>query len=168
MEGLTLISDYLDAFYSGDEAATRRYLADSFSFVGPGASYGTPDDFLRLSGHIRGMVKGVRRHKLIQDGPDVGAFYELLIEHPVGSVAIADWYHIEDGRITSLRTVFDTGPFVAPPALAEDRAVDPVCHMAVERESAAATHVFEGTTYYFCSRGCAETFTADPARYVSP
>ena len=33
-------------------------------------------------------------------------------------------------------------------------AVDPVCGMSVERERAAATMEWEGTTYYFCSRGC--------------
>ena len=38
---------------------------------------------------------------------------------------------------------------------------DPVCGMVVEREKAAATFDFEGTTYYFCSKGCRAEFEGD-------
>ena len=31
---------------------------------------------------------------------------------------------------------------------------------------AAATRDHDGTTIYFCSKGCAETFDADPHRYA--
>lgn len=37
-------------------------------------------------------------------------------------------------------------------------AVDPVCGMAVERDSAAATLERDGVTYYYCSRGCMKEF----------
>jgi uncharacterized protein len=47
-------------------------------------------------------------------------------------------------------------------------AIDPVCGMSVERASAAATRVHEGTEYCFCGAGCAERFDADPARYRAP
>lgn len=43
---------------------------------------------------------------------------------------------------------------------------DPVCGMTVEEDSAAATSVHEGTTYYFCSKGCKEAFDADPESYT--
>lgn len=39
-----------------------------------------------------------------------------------------------------------------------EMAVDPVCGMAVERESAAARLERGGVTYYFCSRGCRAEF----------
>ena len=45
------------------------------------------------------------------------------------------------------------------------QAVDPVCGMKVDPTSAAATREHEGTTFYFCSPGCAQTFDSDPHRY---
>ncbi len=45
--------------------------------------------------------------------------------------------------------------------------IDPVCHMNVRPESAAGSTVFEGTTYYFCSRHCLQKFEADPRRYLN-
>ena len=45
-------------------------------------------------------------------------------------------------------------------------AIDPVCGMTIEREKAAATTSYKGTTYYFCSVGCRDKFTADPEKYL--
>ena len=44
---------------------------------------------------------------------------------------------------------------------------DPVCGMDVDPESAAGSSENEGTTYYFCSLACQQSFDADPAKYVS-
>ncbi|CAL8972635.1 Potassium-transporting ATPase ATP-binding subunit [Propionicimonas sp. T2.31MG-18] len=45
------------------------------------------------------------------------------------------------------------------------KAIDPVCGMSVDPAKAAATREHDGTTFYFCSTSCAETFDADPHRY---
>ena len=45
-------------------------------------------------------------------------------------------------------------------------ATDPICGMAVEREKAAALLEFEGTTYYFCARGCRDEFAQAPEQYL--
>ena len=43
---------------------------------------------------------------------------------------------------------------------------DPVCGMMVDTGKPAATRVFEGKTYYFCSPGCARQFDTDAKRYT--
>jgi P-type Cu+ transporter len=52
-------------------------------------------------------------------------------------------------------------------APAETTVVDPVCGMKVVPEKAAGRHEHNGTTYYFCGRGCLEKFKADPEKYLS-
>ncbi len=50
----------------------------------------------------------------------------------------------------------------------EDTAVDPVCGMTVNKKSpGGGTYEFEGTTYYFCGRGCRLEFEEDPRGYLS-
>lgn len=44
-------------------------------------------------------------------------------------------------------------------------AIDPVCGMTVEPESAAATENYQDADWYFCSEHCHASFLADPARY---
>jgi P-type Cu+ transporter len=45
-------------------------------------------------------------------------------------------------------------------------AIDPVCGMTVAPDTAAAACDYEGKTYYFCSIGCKERFTAEPEKYL--
>jgi P-type Cu+ transporter len=50
-------------------------------------------------------------------------------------------------------------------------AIDLVCGMTVETDgarTAGLTTDHEGTTYYFCSRGCKLDFEEDPAKYLDP
>ena len=44
---------------------------------------------------------------------------------------------------------------------------DPVCGMSVEPFKAAASMEHAGRLYHFCSKGCAEKFSGDPAKYLS-
>jgi Cu+-exporting ATPase len=44
-------------------------------------------------------------------------------------------------------------------------ALDPVCGMTVDPARAAGQVDHQGTTYYFCSKGCAARFAADPMKY---
>ena len=41
----------------------------------------------------------------------------------------------------------------------------PVCGMKVDEKNAAAQTTYEGKTYYFCSKECKDTFTANPQKY---
>jgi Cu+-exporting ATPase len=46
-------------------------------------------------------------------------------------------------------------------------AVDPVCKMDVDEESAEFKTEHEGKTYYFCAAGCKTAFEEAPAKYLS-
>lgn len=43
---------------------------------------------------------------------------------------------------------------------------DPVCGMKIDEKDATAAATFEGTEYYFCSKGCHAAFMADPRQYA--
>jgi YHS domain-containing protein len=45
-------------------------------------------------------------------------------------------------------------------------AIDPVCKMEVDVETAAAKTEHEGETYYFCAPGCKAAFEKDPQKYL--
>ncbi len=46
--------------------------------------------------------------------------------------------------------------------------IDPVCGMKVQPAKAAATLDHDGETYYFCGKGCAAKFQAEPDKYLHP
>jgi heavy metal translocating P-type ATPase len=45
---------------------------------------------------------------------------------------------------------------------------DPVCGMIVDPQRAAGSAVYHDESYYFCSKGCAAKFQADPQKYLHP
>src|ERR1700737_3350981 len=47
------------------------------------------------------------------------------------------------------------------------REKDPVCGMTVDPSKAAAKQEFQGNTYYFCSKRCAERFAREPDKFLS-
>ena len=48
-----------------------------------------------------------------------------------------------------------------------EMALDPVCGMSVDKESAPAQAVVDGRTFYFCARGCRVEFLSSPERFLS-
>ena len=57
-------------------------------------------------------------------------------------------------------------PAPAPAQPAPSMATDPVCGMRVPKMAAAATAVYAGETYYFCSADCHERFVRRPDDYA--
>jgi putative ABC transport system ATP-binding protein len=49
-----------------------------------------------------------------------------------------------------------------------EMAVDPVCGMSVDRESAPAHAEYDGQIFYFCARGCRDEFLESPDRFLDP
>ena len=45
-------------------------------------------------------------------------------------------------------------------------ALDPVCMMDIDSETAEAQSQYEGETIYFCSEECKRIFDADPEPYL--
>ena len=46
------------------------------------------------------------------------------------------------------------------------KVVDPVCGMMFDPETAAATSIYRGMTYYFCATSCKAKFDPEPRQYV--
>src|SRR5258705_5383653 len=46
-------------------------------------------------------------------------------------------------------------------------AIDPVCGMTVDSDSAAGSYEYKGRTYYFCSTHCLHKFCEDPERFLN-
>ena len=46
-------------------------------------------------------------------------------------------------------------------------AIDPVCGMEVETDTTDLKVEHDGTTYWFCGKGCLLDFQEDPAAYLA-
>ncbi len=46
-------------------------------------------------------------------------------------------------------------------------AIDPVCKMEVDEQTAQWKSEYEGSTYYFCAPGCKASFDKEPEKYLN-
>jgi ketosteroid isomerase-like protein len=102
----TVAATYFRAWKDRDFATLRSILADDVSFVGPLASLDDADACVKgLEGMSRILDDIVVQHVFV-DGPDVLTWFDLhtTVAPPAPT---ANWQHVDDGRITSIRVAFD-------------------------------------------------------------
>jgi hypothetical protein len=105
---------YFDAWTSRDFEAARGLLHDDMTFRGPFEQLNGAD---ALIGSLRNVAGGLLDHvenrKVFTDGEDVCIAYDFVTATPAGTVPIFERYHVRDGKIDAIQTVFDTRPFAA-------------------------------------------------------
>jgi len=60
---------------------------------------------------------------------------------------------------------------ISCPGITEDTlaiAIDPVCGMEVDTTTSTLSLEYDGTTYWFCGKGCMLDFQEDPEQYLAP
>jgi len=110
---------YQQAVGNGELAAARALLHNNLEFRGPLETFHDADGYLRAIQKLSSIVERVAVLKVFEDGDDVGLFCELVIRQ-VGTLFVAEWYHVKQDKIASIRVAFDARPFAAmfakPPA----------------------------------------------------
>jgi len=96
---------FIRALNDEDFELAKRYVNDDISFVGVMGSRQGADAYFRDMERMR-LKYDVK--KVFVDGRDVCLFYDLNISGT--NVFGCAWYQVEDGRIHSLRVVFDPRP----------------------------------------------------------
>ena len=85
---------------------------EDVDFVGAlGTTRGVKDTLGGLGGMFAMTEEVDVVHRWV-DGPDVLTWFELRTAK-AGPMAIVNWSHVEDGRITRIRVTFDPRPMLA-------------------------------------------------------
>lgn len=117
MRGMKSNLDTAQAFKAalakGDVGAARKLMHDDMTFKGPLDAFDKPEPYLDALKKLASIVERVDAKKLLADGDDVVMFYDMVTRTPAGTAFIAEWLTFRDGRIASIRTVFDARPFAA-------------------------------------------------------
>jgi hypothetical protein len=105
-----VVDTYFDAWKKDDFATMRSLLHDKVDFTGPIDRFDTADAYHQSVVGLSQMKTDIVIHKTFLDGPDVLTWYDLHTRVAEPS-PVADWSHVEGGKITMVRVVFDARPF---------------------------------------------------------
>jgi predicted ester cyclase len=102
-----IVMSFVKALNNEDFKTARRYVSDNMSFVGPLATLNGADTYFKDMERIRLKFE---INKVFVDGDDVCLLYDFNAGPK--SLFGCGWYHLEQGKISSLRVVFDPRPIV--------------------------------------------------------
>lgn len=115
MSGGDVFRSYLERFTSGDVDGAAELLAKDFDFVGPVLQADGKAEFLAGAASLGPIVRGFEMHRQWEDGEAVCSIYDFKIETPAGagSIPMAEWSVVRDGKLASSRLFFDTAAMAA-------------------------------------------------------
>jgi hypothetical protein len=106
----SLVKGYFDAWKTNDFEAMRSLLDDRLDFAGPIDHFDNADAFQQAVQGLSQMKDDLVVHKMWVDGPDVIVWYDLHTK-VAPPAPVAEWHHVEHGKVTMVRAVFDARPF---------------------------------------------------------
>ena len=97
---------YFDAWKANDFDTMRSLVADDASFEGPLATLEGAEDYIKGIKGLSQVISEIAIQKIFVDGQDVLTWYEMhtTVASPV---AVANWLHVEEGKIKAVRVAFD-------------------------------------------------------------
>jgi hypothetical protein len=84
----------------------RSLVAQDVRFEGPLATLEGVEDYMKGIQRLSQVISEIVIQKIFVDSQDVLTWYEMhtTVASPV---AVANWLHVEEGKIKSLRVAFD-------------------------------------------------------------
>jgi len=108
-----ITATYFRSWVAHDWDALRAVLADDVTFEGPMATIHGGDQALEGLRGMSQILDHVEVQHVFIDGDDVLTWFDLHTK-VADPVPTANWSHVEEGRITRIRVVFDARS-LAPP-----------------------------------------------------
>jgi hypothetical protein len=103
-------STYFDAWKAKDFTTMQTLLADEVTFRGPFGTADGVEECLKGLQLMSEMITDIVIEKIFVDGPDVLTWYDLHTTK-ADPVPTVNWSHLEGGKITAIRALFDPRPF---------------------------------------------------------
>jgi hypothetical protein len=93
-----------------DFKTARSYVKDNVSYVSPLNSFDRAEPYLKYNESLHLPKLDIK--KVFVDGDDVCILHETSLPKISSTVFTSLWFQVDDGKISSLRALFDPRPFV--------------------------------------------------------
>lgn len=103
-----MVLDFIQAMNAEDFDAAREFTSNDLKFFGVLGSRDGADDYFN---DMKKMKFKYEVRKALADDDDVCLFYDI----DMGSATVfsCGWYHIKNGKIDTIRVLFDPRPILA-------------------------------------------------------
>lgn len=106
-----VVAAFHEALNARDFDAARALLRDDLQFKGPFDEFASADDYWRAITGLWNIVERIDIRHRSSSGDESVVLYDMVTRTPAGTQLVCEWFGVEGGRITWIRTIFDTAPF---------------------------------------------------------
>ncbi len=107
MDAKQVVTNYHNAWTSGDLGAARVYLADDLDFQGSVNTFHRADDFIGVLTTFQQMLRGVNIIQSFFSESGAALLYDCDTLTPIGVLRTAEFLTVAEDKIKSIRLVFD-------------------------------------------------------------
>ncbi len=107
-----VVATYFEAWRANDFATLQSVLSHDVDFVGPLGRVNNAEDCRRGIEDLSRIKTDIVVRKTFVDGLDVLTWFDLHTS-VASPIPVADWSHVENGKITKVRVTFDARPFTS-------------------------------------------------------
>ncbi len=107
MDAKQIVTTYHNAWTGGDLKAARGCLADDLDFHGSIDTFRRADDFIIALTMFHKMLRGVTLIQSVFSENGAALLYDCDTMSPAGVIRTAEFFTVANGRIESIRLVFD-------------------------------------------------------------
>jgi hypothetical protein len=107
MDAKQVVTNYHNAWTGGDVKAARAYLADDLDFQGSIDTFRRADDFIVALTMFQKMLRGINLIQSFFSESGAALLYDCDTMSPAGVIRTAEFFTVTDGKIKSIRLVFD-------------------------------------------------------------
>jgi ketosteroid isomerase-like protein len=102
-----VVQSYFAAWTAKNVREAHALLADDLQFSGPTASYRSAAEFWPALVNFAEMTVAARIVELIVEGDRAAMLYDCELPQPIGTLKIASFFRVENGKIRTYETQFD-------------------------------------------------------------
>lgn len=107
-----IVMEYLEEVTERrDFESARSYLKDNVSYWSPLNSFDNAEAYLKYNFSLNLPKLDIK--KTFVNGDDVCLLYEITLK-PSATLFACLWAHVDGGKISSIKVLFDPRPFVQP------------------------------------------------------
>lgn len=107
MDTKQVVTNYHNAWTGGDFEAARLYLADDLDFQGSVDTFHRADDFIVALTMFQKVLSRVDLIQSFYSESGAALLYDCNTMSPAGMIRTAEFFSVRDGKISSIRLVFD-------------------------------------------------------------
>jgi hypothetical protein len=107
MDTKQVVTNYHNAWTSGDLGKARVYLADDLDFKGSIDTFRKAYDFIGALAMFQKMLRRVTLIQSFYSESGAALLYDCDTLSPAGVIRTAEFFTVSDGKIKSIRLVFD-------------------------------------------------------------